>query len=191
MKSLRSDNMVSSFSRPCSICEAGTSAAPDQLQSPAQGKPNGHSLIPRIIHQTYRSHDLPPRLVAYMQTWAEMNPGWEIRFYTDAACKRMIEQEFPEYLKAYEALPANVERADFFRYMVILRYGGVHADVDTQAIRPLDDLIQENDTLLACWENEFATPWEAKWQACVRQRQVLQCGDSVDCDSSTWAATGS
>ncbi|KAK9794600.1 hypothetical protein WJX73_004377 [Symbiochloris irregularis] len=176
------------------------------LQAAARQNNVAHPLIPRIIHQTYRSEDVPAHLVPYMQTWADVNPGWEIRFYDDAACKQMIQREFPEYLGAYEALPTNVERADFFRYMVVLRYGGVHADIDTESIRPLDDLIEQNDTLLACWENEFATPQEAKKHMFVRQRQALQWafaaapghpalrelrGDSASCDASACTAAGS
>lgn len=83
------------------------------MQSFKVAEPHRH--IPRIIHQTYRSEDIPAHLVPYMQSWGEVHPRWEIRFYDDAACKLMVEQEFPEYLSAYQALPSNVERADFFR----------------------------------------------------------------------------
>lgn len=43
-------------------------------------------LIPRIIHQTYRTRQLPDVVKQYMNTWRDMNPGWEIRFYDDQVC---------------------------------------------------------------------------------------------------------
>ena len=56
------------------------------------------------------------------------------------------------------SLPKNVERADFFRYMVILKYGGVYSDIDTECRRPLSSIIKARDTMVVGWENEFATP---------------------------------
>lgn len=85
------------------------------VQNFQMAESSGPPLIPRILHQTYRSDDIPAHLMPYMQSWREVHPEWEIRFYDDDACKHMVKQEFPEYLSAFEALPTNVERADFFR----------------------------------------------------------------------------
>ncbi len=41
--------------------------------------------------------------------------------------------------------------------MVVLRLGGVYADLDAECRRPLDGLIASRDTLVAGWDNEFAT----------------------------------
>lgn len=41
-------------------------------------------------------------------------------------------------------------------YMVILRHGGVYADVDAECRRPLDALLLSKDTLVAGWDNEWA-----------------------------------
>lgn len=181
-----------------------------------------------------------------------MNPGWELRFYDDQACLDFVQREFPEYLAAYLALPKQVERSDFFRYMVcaaccwgppsviclkaavalasgsqtlacrvarkvsellpataarcqrlghihwskqpglinrrceasrnrefsypfaqvVLRYGGVYADLDTECRQPMDALLQPRDALVACWENEFSSAAEAERRNYVRPRQV-------------------
>ena len=58
------------------------------------------------------------------------------------------------------------------RYMVVLRMGGVYADVDTECRRPLNALIAPRDTLIVGWENEFATLDEARGRKYVRARQV-------------------
>ena len=72
-------------------------------------------LIPKIIHQTYKSTRVPDSVKPLMQSWRRTNDDWEIRFYDDAACLRFVQREFPEYLEAYKALPKDVERSDFFR----------------------------------------------------------------------------
>jgi mannosyltransferase OCH1-like enzyme len=58
------------------------------------------------------------------------------------------------------------------RYMVVLRMGGVYADVDTECRRPLNSLILPRDTLVVGWENEFPTAEEAAARKYVRKRQV-------------------
>ena len=86
--------------------------------------------ISRIVHQTYKSKDVPERMKPFMETWRAMNPGWEMRFYDDEGCTEFVKREFPEYYDAYAGLPKHVERSDFFRYLVVLREGGVYADID-------------------------------------------------------------
>ena len=56
--------------------------------------------------------------------------------------------------------------------MVVLRLGGVYADVDTECKKPLDDIILPKDTLVVSWENEFSTAEEARQRRYVRKRQV-------------------
>ena len=72
-------------------------------------------LIPRVIHQTYKSSSVPANLKVFMHSWRRLNEDWEIRFYDDEACMKFVQWEFPEYLDAYRSLENNIERSDFFR----------------------------------------------------------------------------
>lgn len=42
----------------------------------------------------------------------------------------------PDVVEAYQALPLNILKADFFRYLILLARGGVYADIDTTALKP-------------------------------------------------------
>jgi hypothetical protein len=64
-------------------------------------KDQAPKLIPEIIHQTYKTSKVPAPVRPMMQSWRKVNPGWEIRFYDDAACIEFVQREFPEYLDAY------------------------------------------------------------------------------------------
>ncbi|QDZ23394.1 glycosyltransferase [Chloropicon primus] len=130
--------------------------------------------IPKIIHQTYGSKALSSKLRYLVQSWRELNPGWEIRFYDDEACLNFVKQEFPEYVKAYVTLPKSVERSDFFRYMVIYKYGGVYTDIDTECKTPLDEVLLPTDTMVVGWEYEGTTQEDALNHHYVRANQVLQ-----------------
>ena len=140
---------------------------------PESGFPEIPTLIPRLIHQTYKSRDVPEAARRMMATWTDRNPAWQTRFYDDAACVSFVRSEFPEYYDAYTSLPKDVERSDFFRYLVVLRLGGVYADVDTECVTPLDAFLRPRDALVVGWEGEFATDEMAYSRHFVRRRQVL------------------
>ena len=72
-------------------------------------------LIPKIVHQTYKTSSVPAAMLPHMASWRQKNSDWNVRFYDDAACLRFVKREFPEYLKAYTSLRKDVERSDFFR----------------------------------------------------------------------------
>lgn len=140
----------------------------------ARNASTGSKLVPRLVHQTYKSRSaLTERDVALMKTWSDMNPGWEMRFYDDEDCKRFVSEHFPDYYEAYASLEKKVEQSDFFRYLVVLKLGGVYADIDTECRQPLDDFIHAKDTLIVGWENEFFTDSQAYSRHFVRRRQVL------------------
>ena len=137
-------------------------------------------LIPRVVHQTYSSLEaIPFDLAAIRESWSRLNPGWQIRFWDDALCREFVRREFPEYHAAYVGLPKNVERADFFRYLVVLRHGGVYADIDTECTQPLDSLIGSSDLMVVGWEGEVGDDQALVNRHFARHRQVrplrVQC----------------
>ena len=58
------------------------------------------------------------------------------------------------------------------RYLVVLRMGGVYTDSDVECQKPLDDLIQPSDALIAGWEAEFPNATIARISEYARKRQV-------------------
>jgi hypothetical protein len=47
------------------------------------GRSQGDRAIPRIIHQTWKTADVPPRFAAWRESWARLHPGWQHRLWTD------------------------------------------------------------------------------------------------------------
>ena len=77
----------------------------------------------------------------------------------------------------------SAERCSWRRYMVVLRSGGVYADMDVECRKPLNSLIMPRDTLIVGWENEFSSAEEARNRKYVRKRQVSAHAmhESMDC----------
>jgi mannosyltransferase OCH1-like enzyme len=102
-------------------------------------------LIPRIFHQIWVGPDpYPKKLESYRQSWLDLNPGWELRFWT--------EDNLPDGLRrpeARERLRVPAERADIFRLEALWREGGVYMDTDFECLRPIEPLIDDVDFFCA------------------------------------------
>lgn len=100
-------------------------------------------------------------------------PSPQVHFYTDDDCLDFVASEFPEYLEAFQGLEKDVERADFFRYMVVLKHGGAYADIDTECRVPLESLISPGDALVVGYESAFPT-WDITWNRGYARKMQLE-----------------
>jgi mannosyltransferase OCH1-like enzyme len=130
-------------------------------------------MIPKIIHQTWKTNNLPPALKAYCHSWQRFNPGADYRFYDDTACRAFVRKEFPRFLPAYEAFPFAIQRADLFRALVVYRFGGLYADVDMECLRPLERFFQMKGALF-CIETRL-TPTRQRELGYRHPYQIANC----------------
>jgi glycosyltransferase involved in cell wall biosynthesis len=70
-----------------------------------------------------------------------LHPDFEYVFYDDAAVERFIEQEFPQYWTIFNSFPFRIQRYDFFRYLVVYRYGGFYFDLDVLLASDVSELL--------------------------------------------------
>ncbi len=108
-------------------------------------------MIPKIIHQTWKSRELPERTKKWSQTFQRLLPQWEYRFWDDQACLEFLRRYFPDYLEVYASLRNSAQRADLFRYMALFTFGGLYADIDCECKRSLD-FISDADEFVVCPE---------------------------------------
>jgi hypothetical protein len=97
--------------------------------------------LPKIIHQTWKDEEVPASLAACQQSWRRFNPDWEYRLWTDADNDALVQDEFPSLLDLYRSLPRAIHRADFARVLYLWRFGGLYVDLDIEALRPADELL--------------------------------------------------
>jgi glycosyltransferase involved in cell wall biosynthesis len=97
--------------------------------------------IPRVLHQTWRSREIPERWQRFQRSWQDHNPDWEYRFWTDAAGRDFLSSHFPWILPVYDAFPEPIMRADALRYFLLAHFGGVYADMDYECLKPLDGIL--------------------------------------------------
>ncbi|HVY55618.1 MAG TPA: glycosyltransferase, partial [Thermodesulfobacteriota bacterium] len=95
--------------------------------------------IPKIIHQTYKTGDIPPRYEHFREGVISLNPGWKYKFYDDSACREAVEKYLPEFLPIYDSASV-IQRTDMFRVIIVYGEGGFYLDLDMECLAPLDGL---------------------------------------------------
>lgn len=93
--------------------------------------------IPRIINKIYfqresgypNADSMPPKLKAAHESWVEMNPGFELRYFDLYQAREYLRQHYhPVFLRAFDCLPAFASKSDLFRMCLLYREGGWHSD---------------------------------------------------------------
>ncbi|BFO68532.1 glycosyltransferase [Chryseobacterium sp. KCF3-3] len=102
--------------------------------------------VPKQIFQTFITKKLPLITKYHIWNMKRKNPGYRYFFYDDQDIEKFITEEFPpEYIKSYRKLTIGAAKADFFRYAILYKKGGIYLDIDSSTIKPFEKLIQEDD----------------------------------------------
>jgi hypothetical protein len=107
--------------------------------------------VPRILHQTWKTEDVPAQWLRSADSWKSMHPGWQFRLWTDEANRAFVAEHYPELLATYDGYAFAIQRADVVRYCLLHHFGGVYADLDIECLRPVDELLEGGD-FIAVWE---------------------------------------
>lgn len=107
-------------------------------------------VIPKIIHQTYKTEDIPEIWREPQRSCLELHPDYEYKvgsipllgaktmkltgcapqLWTDEKAREFIAKEYPWFLETFDNYPYPIQRADSIRYFVLSHYGGVYLDLD-------------------------------------------------------------
>ncbi|WP_313266975.1 glycosyltransferase family 32 protein [Epilithonimonas vandammei] len=118
--------------------------------------------IPKQIFQTFKTKKLPFITKWHIWNMKRRNPDYSYQLFDDNEVRIFLEQEFPpEYLKAYDRLTIGAAKADFFRYAILYKKGGVYLDVDSGMTKPLKYLIKPDDSAILSRERhpQFFVQW--------------------------------
>jgi hypothetical protein len=130
--------------------------------------------LPRLVHFTVREKNaLLPHQALSIATWARLNPGYSILLYDDADIADFMATYHAHLLPLFDRLASQVERTDLWRYLVLCTFGGVYADSDVVAGRPVSTWAQDAG-LLTGVENAFTTLAAARRRDYTRVMQIVQ-----------------
>ncbi|MFZ0930337.1 MAG: glycosyltransferase, partial [Syntrophobacteraceae bacterium] len=95
-------------------------------------------MIPKLIHQTAKTHELPSEWRRFQQIVRELHPAWEYRLWTDEDNDAFVKKEYLNFLPVFRAFSKGIMRADVIRYLIMYRIGGLYLDLDYEMLKPFD-----------------------------------------------------
>lgn len=105
--------------------------------------------IPKIIHQTFKTSKLPLLTRWHIARFRKKNPDYTYQFYDDQRIEAFLAQEYgAEVLSLYKKINIGAAKADFFRYAVLYKKGGVYVDIDSGINGSLNQFIEPGDAAI-------------------------------------------
>ena len=97
--------------------------------------------IPKIIYQTWKTKTLHKNCIKIRDNIQKLNPNYQLILYDDDDIDIFIKNNFDEHVyKCYSQLNVGASKADFWRYCILYKYGGIYLDFDSNIVRSLDEL---------------------------------------------------
>jgi mannosyltransferase OCH1-like enzyme len=101
--------------------------------------------IPKIVHLTWKTRQIPLKWKQTALSWKKNNPDWQIKLWTDDDNRNYIADKYPEFLNTFDSYPHNIQRADAIRYFLLKDFGGVYCDLDIEVLGSLNDYFDQTE----------------------------------------------
>jgi mannosyltransferase OCH1-like enzyme len=92
--------------------------------------------IPKIIHQSWKSTEIPERWRDAVASVRRMHPDWEYRLWTDDDIDAYVASNYPGFYPVFVGFNRHIMRMDAFRYILMSDFGGLYCDLDYEFVRP-------------------------------------------------------
>jgi mannosyltransferase OCH1-like enzyme len=103
-------------------------------------------MIEKNIFQSWYTKVLDPLLQNKIDCFKNLNPDYSYNLYDDNDMDNFVNEHFNgEIAECYNKLNIIVAKVDFWRYLVLYKYGGIYLDMDSSIEKPLDELIRSTD----------------------------------------------
>ena len=124
--------------------------------------------IPKILYQTWDTNMFPKDVKQRFIDMKKYYKGYEYRFFLDEDMDNFVKENYPgEIWECYSKLNIIVAKADFWRYLILYKCGGIYLDMDSSINRPLDELINEDDDAIITAEGnpDLFVQWALMFKA--------------------------
>ena len=77
-------------------------------------------MIPKIIHQTWKSKNIPDKWKDAVESCKTINKGFKYLLWTTETMDKFVKKYYPDFYKTYKSYRYNIQRCDVFRYLVYI-----------------------------------------------------------------------
>lgn len=106
-------------------------------------------MIPKLIHQTWRSETLPVVFQKMRDANIDCNKDFEFKLWYHTpgppTIDEFIEKEYPDIYQIFQKAKYGVQKSDIARLAILHHYGGIYFDLDMLCLKSIDTLIDYND----------------------------------------------
>jgi mannosyltransferase OCH1-like enzyme len=112
--------------------------------------------IPKTIYQTYKTTKLPIIFRWHIRRLRKNNPSYTYEFYDDKRASDFITEAYGNEISAlFNRINIGAAKADFFRYAILYKKGGVYLDIDSLITSKIDDFIKPEDVAVISNESNL------------------------------------
>lgn len=103
-------------------------------------------MIEKNIFQSWCTNMLHPLVKNKIDNFRQLNPEYSYYLYTDDDMDNFVNEYYKgEIADCYNRLNIIVAKVDFWRYLVLYKYGGIYLDMDSSIEYSLTTLINDED----------------------------------------------
>jgi mannosyltransferase OCH1-like enzyme len=140
-------------------------------------------MIEKNIFQCYWNRSGNPLINDLINKHKSMNPDYNYYLYDDKDMDEFVNKYYNgEISECYNKLNITVAKSDFWRYLVLYKYGGVYLDMDSSIEKPLNELIKEEDQAII---TEEGNPYNYVQWALIfsKEHPILKKTIELICDN--------
>ena len=109
---------------------------------------------------------VPTDYIPLMESWRNVNPSYRYLFWDENSIDGLLCERFSHYVEQWRKLTPAIKRCDAARCFILYEFGGIYADLDTQAYRSIDSLISnlelDDYDIVLSEESKSATSWKGR-----------------------------
>lgn len=114
--------------------------------------------IPKIIYRTHKNIETLKKYQEVLDKTKKLLPDYESKNFFNDDIDKYIKNNFSKRIhNAYKSINPNYgsARADFFRYLIIYKEGGIYLDIKSGPVKNLDNITENLNGKLAFsnWKN--------------------------------------
>lgn len=147
----------------------------EEQQEPVVVIPVSCKIIPRNVHQTYKSYKEIPKLFKTCSdsiqrlycddTRLSPEECYDYHFYSDKDIELFMSKHFLEFKRGvFDKLPIKIMKIDVFRYCLMKHTGGVYFDMDYESFK----------------KYPFEEVHIKGYEVVLPMNRTIECGDDID-----------
>ena len=128
----------------------------------------------KIIHQSWKDYNVPRHIYrkSWQESWKNMNPDWEYKFWTDEDNERLVRDDYPMFWEVFKKVEKGIVKSDLSRLLYLHKYGGIYADMDFICLKDLEPLLSPlGDHIVLGKHNNSIQPLPNAWMYSRKNEQ--------------------